>query len=78
VISVLTILMPDKFNLFPEPYPSPCTKVCKFMLSADMCAGCGRTKEEITVWSTVNDDERKHIAKKAANRLQSSKFTIIS
>ena len=35
---------------------SPCIKVCR--LADGVCVGCGRTLDEITRWSRMEDDER--------------------
>lgn len=35
---------------------SPCQKKCK--LHEDICIGCGRTLEDITLWSILSSDER--------------------
>ena len=36
--------------------PSPCIKVCR--VADGVCVGCGRTLDEITRWSRMDDDER--------------------
>lgn len=35
---------------------SPCVRQCRLMDGA--CAGCGRTLEEIKLWSEMNDEQR--------------------
>ena len=35
---------------------SPCVKVCR--LEAFVCVGCGRTLDEIRLWSRMSDEER--------------------
>lgn len=39
---------------------SPCTQICK-LDQADNCIGCGRTKEQITYWYSMTDEEREEI-----------------
>ena len=41
--------------------PSPCTKVCTMDPRHRVCAGCGRTLEEIAAWGTMSESERQHI-----------------
>jgi predicted Fe-S protein YdhL (DUF1289 family) len=39
---------------------SPCIKVCRLDLH-DRCYGCGRTRAEITGWSTMSIAERQAV-----------------
>jgi len=41
---------------------SPCVKQCR--LQQDVCVGCGRTKQEIMVWTKLEASERKKIMEK--------------
>lgn len=51
---------------------SPCIKVC--MLDQDrICVGCGRTLEEIAVWSRSTPDAQRAIRAAAAERLERMK-----
>ena len=45
----------------PQPIQSPCTRVCTINPGTGLCAGCGRTIEEIARWSQMTDDERRCI-----------------
>lgn len=38
---------------------SPCRSECE--LEGDVCAGCGRTKEQIVRWSRYTDQQREEI-----------------
>ena len=49
--------------------PSPCTDICR-LNNNGICIGCGRTKAEITVWSSASEQERESIAGKASVRLK--------
>ena len=40
---------------------SPCINVCVIDANTGLCAGCGRTIEEIAAWSAMTDDERRRI-----------------
>jgi uncharacterized protein len=35
--------------------PSPCIDVCQMNAQTGWCEGCGRTIEEITLWSRLDD-----------------------
>ncbi|MFM9163439.1 MAG: DUF1289 domain-containing protein [Methylocystis sp.] len=47
---------------------SPCKKLCA-LNSADICSGCGRTREEIGNWMTMSDEVRVRVKKLAERRL---------
>lgn len=53
-------------NCFHWNSESPCVKKC--ILKKNICIGCGRTLEEISSWSRIDDSLRIEINKKAANR----------
>lgn len=36
--------------------PSPCTKVCR--MEGPVCAGCGRTLDELRRWRTMSAEEK--------------------
>ena len=38
--------------------PSPCVSICKLNKSTGFCEGCFRTKNEIALWPSMNNDER--------------------
>jgi predicted Fe-S protein YdhL (DUF1289 family) len=48
---------------------SPCLKICVMEPGSKLCRGCGRTIEEITAWSTLNDGERRRIMASLPARL---------
>ena len=41
---------------------SPCIQVCE--LEDDICIGCGRSKDEITFWSSYSDKQKYSIMEK--------------
>ncbi|HRK23808.1 MAG TPA: DUF1289 domain-containing protein [Beijerinckiaceae bacterium] len=42
----------------PKEASSPCIKLCTIDPGTGLCAGCGRTLEEIAAWSMMTDAER--------------------
>jgi len=48
--------------------PSPCTGVCT-LRSDEVCAGCGRTIEEIAEWSMAPPERQRVIVEAAAGRV---------
>jgi uncharacterized protein len=49
---------------------SPCVNVCT-LDRHQVCIGCGRTIEEIAVWSRLGDEERRAVCERAERRKQS-------
>jgi hypothetical protein len=49
---------------------SPCVKICTFDPVSGLCAGCGRTLDEIAEWSGLGDDERLRIMAELAERIK--------
>ena len=50
----------------PPAVASPCIRTC--CLDDDVCLGCGRHLCEITGWLQADDDERRAILARAAER----------
>ena len=48
---------------------SPCIDICKIDYKNKFCIGCNRTLEEITNWSSFNDEQKKKILKKVKKKL---------
>ena len=40
---------------------TPCVNVCVIDAADGLCAGCGRTLDEIARWATMTDSERRGI-----------------
>jgi predicted Fe-S protein YdhL (DUF1289 family) len=40
---------------------SPCIHVCRMDPARNLCAGCGRTLDEIARWGTMTNAERAHV-----------------
>ena len=55
---------------------SPCVEVCRMDLANDLCAGCYRTLEEITRWSSMRDAERRVVLKAVALRRTADSETV--
>ncbi|MDA2946362.1 MAG: DUF1289 domain-containing protein [Actinomycetota bacterium] len=36
---------------------SPCVRVCRMDDSGLSCVGCGRTRDEIAIWSMISDEQ---------------------
>jgi predicted Fe-S protein YdhL (DUF1289 family) len=49
---------------------SPCRKICVYDSLRDLCAGCGRTLEEIENWPQMSEAERRVIMEQLAERLR--------
>jgi predicted Fe-S protein YdhL (DUF1289 family) len=47
---------------------SPCTSVCRMDDASGLCAGCLRSIDEITVWSLLDDDEKRALLQTLAQR----------
>lgn len=50
--------------------PSPCISVCRMDEHNAVCTGCLRSLDEIRVWSTSTDPEKKAIWLQIGQRLQ--------
>lgn len=40
---------------------SPCRNVCVMHEPSGHCIGCGRTLDEITLWSVLDDDDKRAV-----------------
>jgi predicted Fe-S protein YdhL (DUF1289 family) len=43
--------------------PSPCIDVCQMNAPTGWCEGCGRTIDEITLWSRLDDSAKLQVWK---------------
>ena len=41
--------------------PSPCISICRMDLRNGLCEGCLRTTDEIAVWSTATEEEKRAV-----------------
>ena len=49
-----------------RPIQSPCINVCVIDAGTGLCAGCGRSLDEIARWSAMTDEERRRIMRELA------------
>jgi hypothetical protein len=49
---------------------TPCIKICVIDAASGLCAGCGRTLDEIARWGGMNDAERRTIMDELKARLE--------
>jgi predicted Fe-S protein YdhL (DUF1289 family) len=52
------------------PIESPCIKQCTLDASGAYCTGCGRTRHEIALWSSMTHAERLEIMATLPARLK--------
>ena len=48
---------------------SPCVGVCTLDAAGHLCLGCGRTAQEISLWSFADAERKREIIAAAAARL---------
>jgi uncharacterized protein len=41
--------------------PSPCKNICKMHEPTGWCLGCGRTLDEIALWSVLDEDDKRAV-----------------
>lgn len=56
-----------------KPIKSPCVNVC-YLDDKDICQGCYRSGEEITKWMRLDNEGRREVMKKVAEREAASPF----
>lgn len=49
---------------------SPCILVCSIDMKTGFCFGCGRTRDEIALWTSYTDAERRMIMTSLPARLE--------
>lgn len=55
----------------PQQKPSsPCTKVCVLDAGTGLCEGCGRTRDEIGLWGSLPEAQRRAIMALLPERLR--------
>lgn len=40
---------------------SPCKNICRMHEPSGHCVGCGRTLDEIALWSVLDDDDKRSV-----------------
>ena len=54
---------------------SPCVKFCVLDPGSGLCAGCGRTLDEIAGWSNLSEEERRQIMAELPTRMARIKLS---
>ena len=49
---------------------SPCVDICTIDQATRLCAGCGRSIDEISRWTSMGSAERRRIMNELAGRLK--------
>jgi predicted Fe-S protein YdhL (DUF1289 family) len=49
---------------------TPCTKVCTVDAESRHCVGCGRNLDEIALWLSLSEDDRRQIMAELPARLR--------
>lgn len=49
---------------------SPCTKLCVLDAATGLCEGCGRTRDEIALWGSLPEKQRRAIMGELDERLR--------
>ena len=49
---------------------SPCKLICELDLEKGLCKGCGRSREEIALWTGYSDAQRAFIMTELEGRLK--------
>ena len=45
----------------PVSVESPCKNICQMHEPSGHCIGCGRTLDEIALWSVLDDDDKRAV-----------------
>lgn len=49
---------------------SPCTKLCLLDAVSGLCEGCGRTRNEIALWGSLSEPQRRAVMAGLPERLR--------
>jgi len=49
---------------------TPCIKICTFDPVLGLCAGCGRTLDEIAAWANLSEAERRLVMAELPARMK--------
>ena len=52
---------------------TPCIKMCMLDVESELCAGCGRTLDEIAAWASLGDAERGKVMADLPRRMEKLK-----
>ena len=59
-------------NMTPQ-IQSPCKLICELDLEKSLCKGCGRSREEVAMWTRYSDAQRAFIMTELEGRLNDLK-----
>jgi hypothetical protein len=59
------------------PIQTPCNKVCTIDPASRLCAGCGRSLDEIARWTALTAAERARVMAELPQRLETSRARAI-
>ena len=48
---------------------SPCKNICRMHEASGHCLGCGRTLDEIALWSVLDDDDKRAVCSMLPQRM---------
>jgi len=51
---------------------SPCTKICTIDAASRLCAGCGRSLDEIARWGSLSEAQRLDIMRALPERMRAA------
>jgi predicted Fe-S protein YdhL (DUF1289 family) len=49
---------------------TPCIKMCMLDVDTELCAGCGRSLDEIASWARLSDAERSKVMAELPQRME--------
>lgn len=49
---------------------SPCNRICILDAVSGLCEGCGRTRDEIALWGSMSETQRRAVMASLAVRLR--------
>jgi uncharacterized protein len=58
----------------PQAIETPCIQVCTMDAASGLCAGCGRTLDEIANWGRMNGAQRAAIMAALPHRLERTRL----
>jgi len=59
-----------------SPIISPCVNICMIDPRAGLCAGCGRTLDEVAGWSTMSAAGRARVMQQLPERMAAAGLTV--
>jgi uncharacterized protein len=66
---VLTVAHALAVQVMNGDVPSPCVSVCRMDALREFCVGCSRTLEELRQWRSMDNDDKKIVWARIAQRI---------